>query len=229
VLEIGDRLLAASGGSWASQLKVLAEIYRQDVLLHRGRSETGDVVETTLLPRAREIGDGQVVVPVFRVAALGRLGRGDTAGALALVEEIDEVLREFVGFRSLLLDWAVRVCLAGGAADLLRSLIDQGIDHMTRDANSLASARAALAEVDGEPGSALERYEDAAARGGAFPAVLEHGHALAGAGRCLLEVDRPGEATERLREARDRYASLRAAPLVAEVDELLARATAKSS
>jgi len=229
LLEIGARVLASHPERDDSQIAVLAEIYRQDVLLHRGLSDPGDVVETTLLPRAREIGDGQVVVPVFRVAALGRLARGDVDGAQALAEEADELLREFVGVRSWLLDWAAPVCLAGGAAELLRSLIEQGIGHMTRDANSMASARATLAEIEGEYDFALDLYEEAAGRWGAFPSVLEHGQALAGAGRCLLALGRPSEVTERLRDAREQYASLKAAPLVAEVDELLAAATAKTS
>lgn len=228
VLEIGERVLV-NDAEGAGQVSVLAEIYRRDVLLHRGLFDPEDAVETTLVPRAREIGDGQVVVPVFRVAALGRLARGDVAGALAFVEEADELMRELVGFRSWLLDWAARVCLAGGAADLLRSLIEQGIEHMTRDANSMATARAVLAEADGDHGTALERYEDAAARWAAFPSALEHAHALAGAGRSLLALGRSQDATERLRTAGDRYASLKAAPLVAEVDELLAAATAKTS
>jgi hypothetical protein len=59
--------------------------------------------------------------------------------------------------------------------------------------------------------------------------VLEHGHALAGAGRCLLELGEPSDATSRLREARERYASLGAGPLVSEMDALLERATAKTS
>jgi tetratricopeptide (TPR) repeat protein len=175
------------------------------------------------------IADGQVVVPVFRVAALQRIGRGDAEGARALVEEADELLRDRPGFRSWLLDWASRICLPIGDAELLRSLIDRGIEHMTRDANSLASARAALAEAEGDRAGALERYEDAARRWGAFPSVLEHGLALAGAGRSLLELGRPLEVADRLREARERFASLSAQPLVAEMDELLADATAKSS
>ena len=52
---------------------------------------------------------------------------------------------------------------------------------------------------------------------------------MAGAGRCLLELGRANEAAERFRSARDRYRSLQAAPLVAEVDSMLARATAKTS
>jgi len=235
VLEIGKRALSndpEGSESLSDQLSVLAEIYRRDVLLHRGGAEAAvaaDIVETTLVPRARAIVDGQVVVPVFRVAALGRLTGGDVAGARALVEEADQLLRHRPGFRSWLLDWASRACLAAGATDLLRSLIEQGIEHMTRDANSMASARAALAEAESDHRSALGLYEVAAGRWETFPSVLEHGHALAGAGRCLLSLGRPGEATERLRSARERYASLSASPLLADVDELLARATAKTS
>jgi len=65
--------------------------------------------------------------------------------------------------------------------------------------------------------------------GGPFPSVLELGHALAGAGRSLLALGRTAEAATRFREARERYATVGAAPLVAEIDALLERATAKSS
>jgi class 3 adenylate cyclase/tetratricopeptide (TPR) repeat protein len=233
LLDIGQGILerdvARGGGVGSTQLSVLAEIYRRDVLLHRGLPDAEDGVEETLLPRAREIGDGQVVVPVLRVAALGRVIRGDVEGALALVAEIDELLRGRHGFRSWLLDWVSRVCLAAFDTDLLRSVIEQGTEHLTRDANSMATARAVLAEIEGEHEAAAERYEEAAARWEAFPSVLETGHASAGAGRCLLALGRANEAAERFRSARGRYRSLQAAPLVAEMDSLLARGTAKTS
>jgi class 3 adenylate cyclase/tetratricopeptide (TPR) repeat protein len=233
VLGIHERLRAkraAEGGEWGTdQLSVLTEIYRRDVLLHRGDLDEDGLVEMTLLPRAREIGDGQVVFPVFRVAALSRLARGDLDGAVSLVEEADELLRGFIGYRSLLLPGSAPVCLAAANADLLRSLIDQSTEHVTRNANSVVAARAALAEIEGDHATAFDVYEDAAGRWGAFPSVLEHGHALAGAGRCLLELGEPSDATTRFRAARERYASLGAAPLVAEMDALLERATAKTS
>jgi len=229
LLEIGDRIVAEDPEPGISQVSVLAEIYRQDVLLHRGVPDEGGVVEATVLPRAREIADGQVVVPAFRVASLGRVARGDLDGAVELVRELDELLRGRPGPRSWLLDGASRVCLAAGEVDLLRSLIDQGVEYLTRDRNSMASARAAHAELEGDFPGAVERYEDAAARWKAFPSVLEHGLALMGAGRCLLDLGRQNEAAERLRAARERFGALKAAPLVAEVDDLLALATSKTS
>jgi class 3 adenylate cyclase/tetratricopeptide (TPR) repeat protein len=229
LLEIGQRILAEDPEPGTSQVSVLAEIYRQDVLLHRGVKDGREIVEATLLPRAREIGDGQVVVPAFRVAALGRLARGEGEGALELVRELDEIVRGRPGPRSWLLDGASRVCLATGSVDLLRSLIDQGVEYLTRDRNSMASARAALAELEGDLPDAAERYEDAVARWEAFPSVLEHGLARMGAGRCLLTLGRQNEAAEHLRAARERFGALKAAPLVAEVDDLLALATSKTS
>ena len=232
LLAIGDLVLdhdPQGRESLSDQLSVLAETYRRDVLLHRGATDPEGFVDQRLLPRAREIVDGQVLVPVFRVAALGRVVRGDRSGARALVEEANERLRDRPGFRSWLLDWAAPVCLAAGAAELLGSLLERSIDHMTRDANSVSTARAVLADVEEEHETALERYEEAAVRWASFPSVLECGHALAGAGRSLLALGRAGEAADRLRRARERYASLGAEPFVAQVDELLARATAKSS
>ena len=229
VLEIGSRVVAEDAEPGTSQVSVLAELYRHDVMLHRGLRDDQGIVEGRLLPRARQIADGQVVVPAFRVASLGRLARGDVAGAVELVEELDELLRERPGPRSWLLDGSARVCLAAGKVELLRSLIDQGVEYLTRDRNSMASARAVLAELEGDLTAAIERYEDAATRWEAFPSVLEHGLALMGAGRCLLALGRQNEGAARLRATRERFGALKAAPLVGEVDDLLARATSKTS
>jgi class 3 adenylate cyclase/tetratricopeptide (TPR) repeat protein len=228
LLSIGEEIIARLRGSRTAQIWVLAEAYRQDVLLHRGAADS-DVVERLILPRAREIGDGQVLVPAFRVASLGRLARGDVSGAAALVRELDELLLDRPGPRSWILDGAARVCLAAGDAELLRFLIDRGGEHVTRDRNSIASARAILAEIEGDHSGAAERYEQAAARWEAFPSVLENGLALIGAGRCLLKVGRWNEAAQHLQAGRRRFSALRAAPLTADVDDLLARATAKTS
>jgi class 3 adenylate cyclase len=228
LLEIGDRLLAGDPDR-SSQISVLAETFRQCVLLRRGALEGATVIEDEILPRAREIGDGQVVVPAFRVAAVNRLLRGDAPGAVALVEELGRLMRERPGFRGWLLDDSAFVCLASGAADVLRELLEGFTPFLNRDRNSVLGARAVLAEADGDAATAAELYEEAVGRWRSFPHVLEHGRSLMGAARCLLALGRPNDAGERLRTARQVFAGLRAAPLVAEVDELLGRATALSS
>jgi class 3 adenylate cyclase/tetratricopeptide (TPR) repeat protein len=226
LLEIAEPILDSADPG--IQIAILTETFRQLVLVNRGLFDGAATIEERILPRAREIGDGQVVVPAFRLAAISRLRAGDRDGAVAVVEEAGRLMRRRE-FGSWLLDDSARVCLSAGEPDLLRVLLEGHTPYITRDILSTLSARGVLAELDGDPVSALERHTDAAERWAAFPHVLEHGHALMGAGRCLLTLGRETEARERLLEARERFVSLGAAPFVAETDDLLARATAKSS
>jgi hypothetical protein len=228
LLAVGDRLMAELSDR-TLQIAVLVETFRQMVLINRGIPDGASMIQDEILPRAREIGDGQVVVPVFRLAAMGRSARGDLTEAVALIEEAGRLMRERPGFRGWLLDDSARICLAAGEPDTLRGLLEDYMPHVTRDRSGALGARAVLAELEGDHGSALERYLDVAERWETFPHVFEHGHALLGAGRCLLALGRVPEAREPLLQARGSFASLSAAPSLAETDELLARATAKSS
>jgi class 3 adenylate cyclase len=228
LLEVGDRLMADMSDR-TMQIAVLTESYRQLVLVNRGSLEGVDAIEEQILPRAREIGDGQVVVPAFRLGALARFAGGDRVGAVALVEEAGALLRERPGFRGVLLDDSARICLAAGEPAVLRALMADLVPHVTRDRHSTISAQANLAELEADLATALLLYEEVAEGWAAFPHVLEHGHALAGAGRCLLGLGREAGAREWLSDARERFVALGAVPFVAETDELLARATAKTS
>ena len=228
LLEVGDQLMQGSSDH-TLQIAVLIESFRQLVLVNRGSLESAQAIEEQILPRAREIGDGQVVVPAFRLGAMARFAAGDRAGAVALVEEAGALMRERPGFRGWLLDDSARICLAADEPTVLRALLADLVPHVTRDRHSTISAQANLAEVEDDPASALSLYEEVAEGWGAFPHVLEHAHALVGAGRCLLGLSREAGARERLSDARERFVALGAVPLVAETDDLLARATAKTS
>ena len=228
LLEVGDGLMQGLSDH-TLQIAVLTETFRQLVLVNRGSLESARAIEEQILPRAREIGDGQVVVPAFRLGAMARFAAGDRAGAVALVEEAGALMRERPGFRGWLLDDSARICLAAGEPTVLRALLADLVPHVTRDRHSTISARANLVELEDDPASALPLYEEVAEGWAVFPHVLEHGHALVGAGRCLLGLGREAAARERLRDARERFVEVGAVPLVAETDELLARATAKTS
>ena len=56
--------------------------------------------------------------------------------------------------------------------------------------------------------------------------VLEHAHALFGAGRCLAQLGDASKARERLDRARAIFAELGARPLMDETDSWLSRAMA---
>jgi tetratricopeptide (TPR) repeat protein len=226
LLEIAEPIL--DGADPGLPVAILTEAFRQLVLVNRGVFEGAATIEERILPRAREIGDGQVVVPAFRLAAISRLRAGDRDGAVTVVEEAGRLMRERE-FGTWLLDDSARVCLSAGEPDVLRDLLEGHTPYLTRDILSTLSARAVLAELEGDLDNALDRYTEAAERWAAFPHVLEHGHALMGVGRRLLTLGRETEARERLLEARERFVSLGAAPLVAETDDLLASAAAKTS
>jgi len=226
LLATGEDLIATASDP-AAQIPVLARIYREHVLIRRGASD-GSVFESETLPRALEIGDDQVVVPALRVGALGRLSRHDRDGALGAIAELDARTVGRSGSRGWLLDEAAHVCREAGAADALRSVLGGHAPYLTRHRNGALGATAALAELGGDLEAAIERYDEAADAWASFPHVLQHGLCLLSAGRCLLEVGRANEAGERGRAARDVFVGLGAAPLLAEADALLERATALS-
>jgi hypothetical protein len=167
LLEIGEELIATEADR-STQIAVLAEIYREHVLVRRGASD-GATYESETLPRALEIGDDQVVVPALRLTALGRLCRGDRDGAIRAVEELGARTTDRLGSRGWLLDESAHVCREAGAAQTLRRLLDGYTPHMARDRNSVLAATAVLAELEGDLETAVERYDEAAERWGAFP------------------------------------------------------------
>ena len=75
-----------------------------------------------------------------------------------------------------------------------------------------------LRVVEDLPGAALSLFLEAAQNWESFPFPFERGHALFGAGRCLIALGRALEATPHLEKARAIFGSLGALPLVAEVD-----------
>ena len=95
-------------------------------------------------------------------------------------------------------------------------------------AHSLASARAQLAEAQGEHARAADLFADAAEGWRGFGAGLEEAYAVLGQGRCLAAVGDPA-AGRSLLEARHQFEGMGARARVAECDTLLARATRLSS
>jgi hypothetical protein len=85
---------------------------------------------------------------------------------------------------------------------------------------SSATAEAILAEARGESEKALQGYEQVARDWADYGNALEHALALYGAGRCLTELGRAPEGSERLATAREILVELGAMPTVAEIDSL---------
>jgi hypothetical protein len=167
-----------------------------------------------------------VLVPALGAAAATRHATGDRSGALALIEELAETTRDGLGiWATYELAPAARICAALGAGAIARRMVPpESALVNARVRHSLASAGALLSEDDGDFEQARDLHADAAGGWREFGCPHEHAYALLGEGRCLLALGQSGEASSRLREARDLAATLEARPLVAATDALAAEA-----
>jgi tetratricopeptide (TPR) repeat protein len=78
-----------------------------------------------------------------------------------------------------------------------------------------------VTEAHGDLQAALDLYEDAAERWNDFGFGLERGHALLGAGRCLLTLGRGDEGRATLNQAETLFHDLDAKRLIEELRALL--------
>ena len=123
----------------------------------------------------------------------------------------------------------VRAAISMGDRALAERLA-VGIDAIAPyPAHAAVATNASLIEMRGDLQGAAEAYGDAARRWAGFGVVSEQAFALLGQGRSLLGMGRSVEASSVLRESRAIFERLGAAPALAEADELLHRATARSS
>jgi len=221
VLEATDRVLAFVGSS-TGQLRIVALPYLAQVLVRRGKTAEAAVLVEEFVPLARDARDAQVLVPALAVAALVAQAGGDLAAAVGFVDEIEESTREVAdNHRAFMVDELAAVSVEAGDLDSIRRLVDSIRLTAGRTGHALVGARAVLAEADGDPEAALLLFEEAAKRWAEYGYVLGRGLALLGSARCLLALGRRTDATPVLRQARDIFAALEAAPALAEVDALL--------
>jgi ATP/maltotriose-dependent transcriptional regulator MalT len=229
LLQTADELIAWDRSRGGSYFGVMALSYRARVQLWRGEAGEASSLQEEFLPRARDIGDHQILAPALDIAAQIRHALGDLPAALDLVRELEERTRENRAFLAQNLTDPVRVCAAAGESRLARRLVEEAAELAARHRHAVLTGRAILAEAEGNAAEAADLYANAAEQWKEFGFALERGQALLGAGRCLLAIGRAGEAIDRLSAARGLFGGLDARPLVAQADDLLARATALTS
>jgi hypothetical protein len=230
VIEVADEIARweeQHGGQ--AQPGVISGIEKMHVLAYRGRNEEAARLEEELLPRAKEIGDPQVLWQAMMVAAVVRLARGDHSGAR---DQMEELLRgtEGVPMRNFwIVPEGLRVLIAVGDPESVRGLVEEDEVPVPTLLMKQMVVRAALAEAEGDLGGAVEGYREVAEawKRGGF--VFEHANALLASGRSLLPLGRAAEASQELSSAREIYLGLGAEPLLRECDELLGEATALTS
>ena len=220
-LELADRLLERHRDLAESYEGVSLTARKAHILACRGEVGEAVALKARFLPRARDIGDPQVVSNVFAIAAFIEHADGDPGAALRLVEELERATRDGPGcYRADPLPIVARICRTAGEPGLAERFLQGADAPAARYRNCLATARAVLAETRGDLPEAASRYDDASSRWRSFGVVLEHGQALLGLGRCATRLGRP-PAREPLLQAREIFARLGARGLVAETDHWL--------
>jgi class 3 adenylate cyclase/tetratricopeptide (TPR) repeat protein len=181
-----------------------------------------DWIEST----SRGAGAPESAVIGLASSALVRAGLGQNEAAAELLAEVETTsgARETM-YYAVYLNAMVRTALAIGHRELAERLGGGVEPRYPYAEHALLAVNAALAEARGDHQAAADAHADAADRWERFGVVPEQGFALLGRGRCLIRIGRPIEAAGVLREAREIFAQLGAAPAIAELDELLASAS----
>lgn len=207
---------------------LVPEPFRTRVLLLRGQTADAEAMLDDL-DRLRAAGDPQLVVPALTTAAMILAERGDGPGALALLRERVDLVDAQEGSFANSHTEAARLLAALGDLDLLERLRRQDDFALRRTQLSLATSGALLAQSRGDGERALEGHDAAGEGWRVYGNPVEAALSESGAGEALLSLERPEEASRRLRAAREVFVELDAVVYLRHVDDLLAEATAKSS
>jgi class 3 adenylate cyclase len=184
VLELSADVVSLGADRVDATVWVFAQSLRSEALLDLDRRD--EVVDPSeLLERARVAGDVQAVAPALLTAGRVALLDGRRDEAEALLAEFADVTREGAPeFRESVLARAARLALALGAREVLAELVRSSGGELPHHANNLASARAALLELDGDRARARDAYLAAERAWNAFGSPREAAFARAGAERC---------------------------------------------
>ncbi len=206
--------------------EAFAETLRAFVLAHRGDPTAAEAVDR-LLPKAREIGDPQVLEGALAAASLVRLSEGAPSDAAALVEEALAATADAgTDARSWYLPDLVRTAIAAGDAGLGSRLTEGMRGTLPRYRLAIATARASLLEAEGDHERAAGWFGGVAALWDAYGHELERAFASLGHGRCLVALGRVDEAVAPLQEALGGFERLRANPAIAAVERVRRTAAA---
>jgi tetratricopeptide (TPR) repeat protein len=191
-----------------------------DVNACRGAFEEAAALRGSWIRRAEELGQIQVMIPAFGIAAAVALAVGEPREAVEALRRIGSTPAIKGGWNyAAYLPEMVRTALAAGDRQLAGWLAD--IEPKTPYAeHASVDVRARLLEADGAYGPAAALFADAADRWERFGVVPEQAHALLGLGRSRRAVAMKGWAPP-LRAALDIYQRLAARPFIEETNALL--------
>ena len=218
VLERGTAILTWDRARGTTQITRIILALEVEIYVDRDELDRAAPLADELLPMARRTGDVQALMEALPAVARLERARGNVAAARDLIEGAREASSANPAWRSHRIADCVRTALECDDLALAIALLSNVDTTVPRAQAAVASARAALAEAQGDVSAATELYADAATRWRAFGHRMELGHALLGHGRCSVRLDRANDANKALDEAREIFSAMKANALVAAVD-----------
>jgi tetratricopeptide (TPR) repeat protein len=184
LIESAGDLIERDRARGATQIEVFALTDSARVLVHREQaSRAADFVDAAL-PRARHIGDPQVLLPTLATAALVAIARGDRAAADELLTEHEDRS----GVHSVRVEddlvWLMIVAVSLGDLSRAEALLTRHEPGSACARHAFAHGRALVAEASGRPEEAAKLFAEAADGWKVWGSVPFRGYALLGVGRC---------------------------------------------
>jgi tetratricopeptide (TPR) repeat protein len=231
LFELGrwDELLGVAGAvvDWSETAGAGYEVlsarpWEAQVLLLRGRVDEASVAAGSFMKDAREVGDPQVLIPAAVAAGSVALQEGRFEEAAQLVEEVERAADVIAWYREHFLADLVRLSVGSGSVATGRRLVEAASAFTVRQRLSVLTARAILAEAEGDLQGSADRSLEAAEAWTSYGHVVEAARASLAAGRCLVRLGR-ADADGPLRDARAIAETLRATLIGDEAESWLQR------
>jgi tetratricopeptide (TPR) repeat protein len=227
VLDISAVAMERDAGT--TQIGTMASSFRALVLVRRGQVRDAAALVDAFLPQARNVQDPQVLSPALFITAEIRLAEGDRPAAAELLSELVERTHEQPFWTLLYLADIARAAVGAGDVGPAKRFLESAVRGPTRHGHGGLSAKATLAEADGELEGAAALFSEAVPAWESYGGVVEAAMANLGAGRTLAALGRHDDADGPLRAAAATFSDIGATPLLAEAEALLAPGTAVSS
>jgi tetratricopeptide (TPR) repeat protein len=202
VLQLANELRIWSQEHQVSLMERYGDFEKTRVLFHR--TVQGVLPLDEMLIRIFEMKELEIVAPHLSLAALMHAYAGERSATRELIDELNHKTLHATLYRARYLPDSVRALCAIGDFEYAERLLLQESDvAFARDRHAIVTARAIVAEAKGEMADALELFINAVRRWNQYGFVLEEGQSLLGAGRCLIALGRPAEASRKLQQARE--------------------------
>jgi tetratricopeptide (TPR) repeat protein len=221
VLDLADEMLRWDAEHGPSQIGMWARFASAWVLLRRGDAAGAADAIAEVERGAQLLEYPEFEATLSAIAADIAFANGETAAALARIEDFDKAVADVPEIRIHFLPVVVRTAIACGDLRTAELLVPPTPGPpIERRRLSYETALAVLEEARGELDGAEVRYREVAEGWEAFGFPLEAGRCALGRARCLIALGRDGEADREILRARGHLAPLKARPVLRELDAL---------